>query len=126
MPRWSDRPVRLVSLVDATTSAGVSRAQAAAQHSRSALTATERRVAASVVAVEVLDPSTRRASAELAAGVLSAADGTAFSGAEMLVGKGWFGLCSHPSAATSISYGGPALPDWFDAALRRTIMGRSD
>jgi NAD(P)-dependent dehydrogenase (short-subunit alcohol dehydrogenase family) len=122
----SQRPVRLVSVVDATTSAGATRAQAAAQHARSALASTERRVAASVVTVEALDSSSRRAGAELAAGMLCSPDGSALSGAELLVGRGWFGLCSHPSAATSISYGGPTLPDWFDAALRRTITGRAN
>jgi NAD(P)-dependent dehydrogenase (short-subunit alcohol dehydrogenase family) len=121
----ADRCVRMVSVVDSTTSGGASRAQAAAQHARSALTATGNRVSACTIAVEALDLLTRRATAELAAGLLCSSHGSALSGAELLIGEGWFGLCSHPTAAASLSYGGPALPDWFDTMLRRAATGLS-
>ena len=42
---------------------------------------------------------------------------TALAGAELVVGRGWLGLRSHPRPSTSIVFGGPELPPWFDAVL---------
>ena len=117
------RPVRLVSLIDATSSGGRSRAQAAIQLARSARSATSEQVTAFAVSVESSRPSACRTAAELAAHLLCVPDAGALCGAELLVEDGWFGLSSHPTPATSISYGGPALPDWFDTALRNTLTG---
>jgi hypothetical protein len=49
----------------------------------------------------------------------------ALSGAELAVGDGWVGLRSHPRVLGTVIYGGPAVPDWFDAALR-DIVGTGD
>lgn len=112
------RPVRLVLLVDATTAGGRSRAQAAAQLSRAALGATGQQVTCIALADE-------GAGAEGAAAVLAhlvcSADGSALSGAELVVGPGWCGLRSHPRPRGSITYGGPELPPWFDGALRGVV-----
>ena len=35
----------------------------------------------------------------------------------------WFGLRSHPRPGGSVTFGGPAVPDWFDDALRRRGVG---
>ena len=48
----------------------------------------------------------------------------ALSGAELVAGDGWFGLRSHPRPGGSISFGGPALPDWLDDALREIVEAR--
>ena len=32
--------------------------------------------------------------------------------------RGWFGLRSHPNPAATISFGGPAIPEWLDGTLR--------
>ena len=51
-------------------------------------------------------------------GALASSPGAAgLSGAELVVGAGWFGLRSHPRPAASIVVGGPGLPDWFDTIL---------
>jgi hypothetical protein len=42
----------------------------------------------------------------------------------MVTGAGWFGLRSHPRPIGSISFGGPAVPDWFDDALREVAQPR--
>ena len=33
----------------------------------------------------------------------------------------WIGLRSHPKAAGAITYGGPDVPAWLDAALRAVV-----
>jgi hypothetical protein len=110
-----DRPVRLVTLTDASTTGGRSRAQAAAQLSRAARGATDDRVAAFAVAVESGD---RRAIADIAAHLACSASTPPLAGAELAAGAGWFGLRSHPRVRGSIALGGTELPGWFDAALR--------
>jgi NAD(P)-dependent dehydrogenase (short-subunit alcohol dehydrogenase family) len=118
-----ERPVRMVTAVDATTAAGRSRAQAAAQLSRSAAGATGARVAAFAVAVESDAAGDRTALGELTAHLLCSAGTESLSGAELVVGQGWAGLRSHPWVAGSITYGGPEVPPWFDGALGG-ILGR--
>jgi hypothetical protein len=119
----ADRPVRLITVTDAATSDGRSRAQAAVQLARAAHTATSDRVDAFAVSIERPGHSERRTAAELAAHLLCGSDTSVLSGAELVVGPGWFGLRSHPRPATSISYGGPAVPDWLDDTLRRVVKG---
>jgi NAD(P)-dependent dehydrogenase (short-subunit alcohol dehydrogenase family) len=115
------RPIRLVTLTDATTAGGRSRAQAVAQHARSARRATDDRVAAFAVSVESADDRDRASTAELVAHLLGAADAPELSGAELAVGPGWLGLRSHPRPAASFTLGGPTIPTWFDGALREVI-----
>lgn len=117
--RHHGRPLRLVTLTDATTAAGNSRAQAAAQLSRAAGGATEGRVAAFAVAVESTGDT--GPAAELAAHLLTHPDATALAGAELVVGAGWIGLRSHPRPATSVVFGGPSVPEWLDAVLRQEL-----
>ncbi len=117
------RPVRMVNLIAATTSGGKSRAQAAAQLTRAAHTATADEVDAYSISIESAATGDRRAAAELAAHLLTAADTSSLSGAELVAGEGWLGLRSHPYPATSIAYGGPAIPEWLDGTLRQVVNG---
>jgi NAD(P)-dependent dehydrogenase (short-subunit alcohol dehydrogenase family) len=114
----TDRPVRLVTLSDATTSGGRSRAQAAAQHSRPSRKSTGDRVAAFAVSVESADA---RSVGEFAAYLACSPDAVGLSGAELVAGDGWVGLRSHPRPSASLVFGGGALPDWFDSALRGMV-----
>lgn len=116
-----ERPVRAVMLVDATNSAGRSRAQAATQLSRSAHTATGSRVDACTVSVESFAAADLSVAAELAAHLVCGPDTAALSGAELMVDSGWIGLRSHPHPSATISFGGPSTPDWLDDALRRIV-----
>ena len=109
-------PLRLVHVVDAVTSGGRSRAQAASQLTRAARRATEDRVSAFAVALEASDESA--AAASLVVELMTASDLTGLAGAELVVGAGWLGLRSHPRPAASIAFGGPELPPWFGDVLR--------
>ena len=118
-----DRPLRLVTLIDATNAGGRSRAQASAQLSRAARSATKGRVAAFAVSWKgtASDDVGRRASSASWSLTSSARRRpSALSGAELAVGDGWFGLRSHPRPLGSISFGGPNAPE-----LVRRRAGRS-
>lgn len=119
------RPLRLVTLTDATTSGGRSRAQAAAQLARAARSATEDRVSAFPVSVEAPADGDPRAVGEIVAHLVCSAEARALSGAELAVGTGWLGLRSHPRPSGSISFGGPELPDWLDGTLRSMVMAQA-
>ena len=117
----ADRPLRLVTLTDATTAGGRSRAQASAQLTRSSRRATHERVAAFAVSVESADAGDEVTVAELAAHLVCDADALALSGAELVAGSGWFGLRSHPRPGGSITVGDGGIPRWFDDTLRRVV-----
>jgi NAD(P)-dependent dehydrogenase (short-subunit alcohol dehydrogenase family) len=119
----TEGPVRLVTLVDATTSGGRSRAQAAAQLARAAHGATSDRVDAFVIGVEAAPGSARRVVAEATAFLVCSPDAGALSGAELVTDDDWFGLRSHPTPAGTISFGGPEIPGWLDGALRAMVAG---
>jgi NAD(P)-dependent dehydrogenase (short-subunit alcohol dehydrogenase family) len=118
------RAVRLVTLTDATTSAGRSRGQAAAQLARVGGSTTEGRVTAYAASLEGSEQQTAPAAAELVAHLLSHPEAGVLAGAELVVGVGWLGLRSHPRAACSVTYGGPAVPSWLDTTLREVIGAR--
>lgn len=130
-----DRPVRLVTLVDARTAGGRSRAQAVAQLARAARRATGERVAALSVAVEAPDLALGGAVAgapgggpvgamgEVAAHLACSPAAADLSGAELVLADGWLGLRSHPRPGTGIALAGPDVPPWFDTLLR-DLVGR--
>lgn len=115
------RALRLVTLTDATTSGGRSRAQAAAQLARAARGATEDRVSAFSVSVEQPPENGAVELSELVAHLLCSPEAPALAGAELVAGGGWVGLRSHPRPTGSITFGGPAIPPWFDDALRGLV-----
>ncbi len=111
----TSRPMRLLTVTDARTAGGRSRAQAVAQLARVARAATEDRVSMFAVSSEAGDDT---GVSELAAHLLCAPDAAALSGAELVAGPGWVGVRSHPRPAGSITLGGTEIPDWFDTTLR--------
>lgn len=113
----ADRPVRLVTLTAATTAAGRSRAQAAAQLARVAAGATQGRVTSFAAGIEAPDADAGRVAGELAAHLLAEPEAAPLAGAELVVGSGWLGLRSHPRPIGTVTYGGPEVPDWIDAAF---------
>jgi NAD(P)-dependent dehydrogenase (short-subunit alcohol dehydrogenase family) len=115
------RSVRIVTLTDAATPAGRSRAQASAQLARVAANATGGRVAAFAIGTEASEYETCDATAELVAHLLTHPDATALSGAELAVGAGWIGLRSHPRPIGTVTYGGPSIPVWLDSTLREVV-----
>jgi NAD(P)-dependent dehydrogenase (short-subunit alcohol dehydrogenase family) len=110
------RQMRLVTLTDATTAGGRSRAQASAQLARAGRGATEGRVAAFAISAE--GSSELRSAAELAAHLVCHADAAGLAGAELAAGDGWVGLRSHPRPAGSFIFGGPQVPEWFDDLMQ--------
>jgi len=117
------RPVQLVTLTDATTNGGRSRAQVSAQFARAAAGATEGRVAAFAASIETSEMEGAGPVAALVTELLGNPASTGLAGAELVVGAGWIGLRSHPRPSGSITYGGPAVPDWLDATLREIVAG---
>jgi hypothetical protein len=119
----SGRPMRVVTVVDATTAGGRSRAEAAAQLTRGAHLATSDRVDGFSISVEAPPEAAAAAVAEITASLVGA-DGTgALSGAELVAGAGWFGLRRHPCPTATVAFDGPALPDWLDTAVRDMVSG---
>jgi NAD(P)-dependent dehydrogenase (short-subunit alcohol dehydrogenase family) len=112
------RPVQLVTLTDATTAGGRSRAQTSAQLARAGADATKGRVTAFAVGIEDSEEHAGPSVSALVAHLLGHPDSAALAGAELVVGHDWIGLRSHPRPRGSITYGGPAVPGWLDAALR--------
>jgi hypothetical protein len=119
------RRVKLVTLTDAITTGGRSRAQAAAQFARVASGSTEGRVTAYAASIEAPEDDAGEATGELVAHLLSEPEANALAGAELMIGAGRIGLRSHPRPMGSVTFGGPALPDWFDDAVRE-ILGSTD
>jgi hypothetical protein len=117
------RPVRIATLVDATTSGGRSRAQAAAQLARAAHLVPDIQTDAFAIGVETDSDSHYPAVGELVAHLVAAEGAGALSGAELVATPDWIGLRSHPRPAGSISFGGPDLPPWVDATLRGIVDG---
>jgi len=117
-----ERPVRIVTLTDATAPAGRSRAQAAAQIARAAAGGTGRRVTALAVSIEGSEPEAATQSGELVGHLLGHPEtGSALAGAGLVVGAGWIGLRAHPRPVGTVVYGGPAVPSWMDGALREIL-----
>jgi len=115
------RPLRLVTITEATDTGGRSRAQASAQHARGAAGTTEGRVTAFAVSLEAPGQDGVRSASELAAHLVGHPEAGPLAGAELVVGQGWLGLRSHPRPTGSITYGGPSVPDWLDGTLREII-----
>jgi NAD(P)-dependent dehydrogenase (short-subunit alcohol dehydrogenase family) len=116
----TERSVRIVTIVDATSAGGRSQAQAATQLSRAAHPATSDRVDAFAISVESADTSALDRAAEVAAYLVSG-ETSALSGAELVVSADWVGLRSHPRPAGTISFGGPDVPSWLDGAVRDLV-----
>jgi NAD(P)-dependent dehydrogenase (short-subunit alcohol dehydrogenase family) len=113
----ANHPVRLVTLTAATTPAGRSRAQAAAQLARVAAGATEGRVTAFAAGIEAPDEEAGPVVGELVGHLLAEPEAPPLAGAELVVGPGWLGLRNHPRPLGTVTYGGPEVPDWIDDAF---------
>jgi hypothetical protein len=118
------RPMRVVTLTDATTAGGRSRAQAAAQLARASRAATEGLVSAFAVSVEAASTAGEAAAAELSAHLVCSPDAIELSGAELVAGGGWIGLRSHPKPAASLAIGRSGIPAWLDDVLREVVEVR--
>jgi NAD(P)-dependent dehydrogenase (short-subunit alcohol dehydrogenase family) len=120
------RRVHLVTLTDAGTSGGRTRAQASAQLARAAVGSTDGRVTAFAVSIEASEAAAGQPVGELVAHLLGNPDARALAGAELAVGGGWLGLRSHPRPIGTITYGGPAVPGWLDITLREVVGATGD
>lgn len=88
--------------------------------------ATEGRVTAFAASVEAPEQVAAHPAGELVAHLFSHPEASALAGAELVVGDGWIGLRSHPRPIGSVTYGGPALPDWLDGTLREIVGATGD
>ena len=87
---------------------------------------TQSRVTAFAASIEASEAAAGHAVGELVAHLLGHPEATALAGAELVVGAGWIGIRSHPRPIVSITYGGPAVPDWLDATLREVVSATGD
>lgn len=116
------RPVRIVFITDATSPAGRTAAQAVAQLARNAKdTPTPVAVHAFAIADESGSAADIEALAALTARLLRAEETIALAGAELVAQHGWIGHRSHPGPVATVSFGGPAIPEWVDAALQEML-----
>lgn len=111
-------PIRVVTLTDAASPGGRTRAQVSAQLARAAQKATKGQVAAFAVGDESSNDAGLRRLAEVTAHLLCSEGAITLSGAELATGDGWFGIRAHPHPTASITFGGPAVPPWLDDVLR--------
>ncbi|HVA08448.1 MAG TPA: hypothetical protein VNG12_17070, partial [Acidimicrobiales bacterium] len=81
------------------------------------------RVLACTVGLEDPDPQISSTLGEVVAYLLGDSEAMALAGAELVLRTGWFGIRSHPRPVGSITYGGPALPEWFDETMEE-ILGK--
>jgi NAD(P)-dependent dehydrogenase (short-subunit alcohol dehydrogenase family) len=124
--RENGRPIRIATVVDATTSGGRSRAQAAAQLSRAAHLVADVQVDAFAIGVETGAETRYPSVAELVGYLIGVEDARALSGAELVATTEWIGLRSHPRPEASISFGGPELSPWVDGTLRDVVTGSAN
>ncbi len=116
------RPVRVVLVADAVSPAGRTTGQALAQLARSANdTPTDVRVDTFSIALESTSVDDLAPLADLAARLARADDAGGLRGAELAVREGWVELRSHPGPVATVSFGGPEIPEWVDAALREVV-----
>ena len=113
------RPIRLITVTEAVTAGGRSRAQASAQLARAGRQATGDMVLPFAISAEAADVP-----AELVAHLVCSAEAERLTGAELVSHAGWFGLRSHPCPIGSISFGGPTVPAWFDDTLHEVVQPR--
>ena len=71
--------------------------------------------------LEASGPAADQAAGELAAHLLAHPDSAPLAGAELVVSDQWLGLRSHPRPIGTVTYGGPAIPDWLDGSLREIV-----
>ena len=112
-------PVRLLTLTDAATPGGRSRAQASAQLARVAGSTTKGKVSAFALSLESPEDGAGVTAAALAAHLLADPESATLAGAELVVDAEWLGVRSHPRPAGSVVYGGPTVPPWLDRTLRQ-------
>lgn len=117
------RPFRAVHVTAVRQASTDSAAQAIAQLVRSAQdTATDTQFDAFSISYEGSEPGDRRALGQLAARLVWGEDALELAGAELAVGRGWAGLRRHPGPVATVSYGGPAIPDWVHSAIREVVQ----
>ncbi|MCH7790225.1 MAG: hypothetical protein IH940_12425, partial [Acidobacteria bacterium] len=120
----TETPIRLVTLTDAMTAGGRSRAQASAQHARAARGATDDRIVAFTASIETLNAGSARSIGEFAAHLLCSPETPPLSGAELVASAGFVGLRSHPRVGTSVIFDGSAVPAWLDDTLESIVGAR--
>ena len=120
----TDRSVRLVTLTDATTAGGRSRAQAAAQLARAARGATGDGSPPSRSASRPTPQDGERSLGESWPTWCAAPTRAALSGAELVVGDGLVRPAQPPAPERQHHLRRARIPDWLDGALRG-IVGRS-
>lgn len=118
----SQQPIRIVHVTPVAQPSDDSAAQAIAQLVRSAQdTPMSTGYDAFSISYEGSDSADARALGHLAARLAWAGDTKELSGAELVVSRGWMGIRRHPGPIATISYGGPAIPEWAGSAVQEIL-----
>jgi hypothetical protein len=91
------------------------------QHARAAAGTTKGRVTAFAAGIEAPEAAAVAPVGELVGHLLGHPEAASLAGAELVIGAGWVGLRGHPRPIGSVTYGGPAVPDWLDTTLREMV-----
>jgi NAD(P)-dependent dehydrogenase (short-subunit alcohol dehydrogenase family) len=118
----ANAPVRVVFVTSALSAAGRTSAQAVTQMARSANdTPSDVAIDVFAIGIESAEPTDNAALGQVVARLAVAQDTTALRGAELVMQRGWLGIRSHPGPIATVSYGGPAIPDWVGDTLRDAL-----
>jgi hypothetical protein len=88
---------------------------------RAAAGSTEGRITAFGASIEASEAAAGQPVGQLVAHLLGHPEASALAGAELVIGAGWLGLRSHPRPIGSITYGGPAVPEWLGPTLLEVV-----
>jgi NAD(P)-dependent dehydrogenase (short-subunit alcohol dehydrogenase family) len=117
----TSRPVRVMHLADATSSALRASAQAVTQLARCASLLRPDLLDVFSIALETAEPADHAPVADLTARLLWSGDASALRGAELVACPGWIGIRSHPGPSATVSYGTSATPSWIADWLRESV-----
>jgi hypothetical protein len=117
------RPLRVVHVSGATTEAGRTAAQAVAQLARSVNDMSSApTIDTFAISLETEDSWDLSALGHLVARLARSQDGLSLRGAELVAGRGWVGLRSHPGPAATVTFGGPEIPPSVIDALGQALQ----
>jgi hypothetical protein len=121
----AQRPIRIVHVTPVAHPSDDTAAQAIAQLVRSAQdTSVSVAYDAFSISYEGRDSADARALGEFAGRLAWAGDATSLVGAELVVSHGWAGIRRHPGPIATVSYGGPAIPEWVGSTIQE-VLGSS-
>jgi NAD(P)-dependent dehydrogenase (short-subunit alcohol dehydrogenase family) len=117
----ADLPARTIHLTPALNSSGRTAAQAVTQMVRNANDISTLTLDSFSVSLETLDPRDMPAISSLVARLALAEDVLALRGAELVAGREWIGIRSHPSPLITVSTDRTEIPMWANDVFQQRL-----